>query len=129
MGAEHREALLAAVDGELPLAPQELRLYCLALRRAGLSLSRIAAAAGSSKSSVARFCAAGFEGIDVPALASERLQRDRSVPAQFWNSDPKVLSQQVGFFDQQARRLGRRELPRGEPEVAEFIYESDASER
>ena len=58
------EARRSQLESELPLAEQELRLWCLRLRGAGLSYRQIAALAESSKSSVARICAAGRAGID-----------------------------------------------------------------
>ena len=57
------------------LWPEERRLACLLLRRRGLSYRQIAAEVGSSKSSVARICAAGQAGIDLPALLGERRRR------------------------------------------------------
>ena len=57
---------------ELPLGPQELRLWSLRLRQKGLSYRSIAAHLECSKSSVARFCQAGRAGIDAEALVRER---------------------------------------------------------
>jgi len=68
------------LEQELPLAPQELRLWCLRLRTCGLSYRQIAALTESSKSSIARICAAGREGIDRGALVRESLQRSATLP-------------------------------------------------
>jgi hypothetical protein len=70
-----REALLCMLADERPLSVQETRVYCLRLGKLGLSLRQIAALVGCSKSSVARYLAAGLAGVDIDALLSERLWR------------------------------------------------------
>jgi len=67
--------LLVSVEEERPLFDCELRLWCLRLRAEGLSLRAIARATGVSKSSVARYLAAGPEGIDRVQLHQERFAR------------------------------------------------------
>ena len=67
--------LLAILEEERPLFDCELRLWCLRLRAEGLSLRAIARASGASKSSVARYLAAGPEGIDRVELHRERFAR------------------------------------------------------
>ena len=67
--------LLVSLEEERPLFDCELRLWCLRLRAEGLSLRTIARAAGVSKSSVARYLAAGPEGIDRVELHRERFAR------------------------------------------------------
>jgi hypothetical protein len=67
--------LAAELVDELPLAPQELRLWCLRLRAVGLSYRQIARLTASSKSTVARYCAEGRKGIDPLVLSGERQGR------------------------------------------------------
>ena len=67
--------LLAILEDERPLFDCELRLWCLRLRAEGLSLRAIGRATGVSKSSVARYLAAGPEGIDRVELHRERFAR------------------------------------------------------
>ena len=76
--AERQRALLellAILEDERPLFDCELRLWCLRLRAEGLSLRAIGRATGVSKSSVARYLAAGPEGIDRVELHRERFAR------------------------------------------------------
>lgn len=72
--------LAAELASELPLGPQETRLWCLRLRAAGLSYRQIAVLLDVSKSSVARICCAGRGGIDMGALVRERLPRSWRLP-------------------------------------------------
>ncbi len=72
--------LAAELACELPLAPQELRLWSLRLRAVGLSYRQIARLTASSKSTVARYCVAGPDGIEVRALTRERLERRPPLP-------------------------------------------------
>jgi hypothetical protein len=96
------EALLGSLASELPLAPQELRIYCLRLDRGGLSVRGIAALVGSSKSSVGRFRAAGLEGVSIWLLANERRERLRALR---WS--PKTMTlEKLATFERDFRRLG-----------------------
>lgn len=104
---EHPSAKLAArLAAELPLADQELRLWCLRLRAVGLSYRQIAALTESSKSSVARICAAGRAGIDAMALVRERLQRETTGPVAPQGDDPRELAAYLAALHRQALRLG-----------------------
>lgn len=73
-------ALADRLEQELPLAEQELRLWCLRLRACGLSYRQIAPLVECSKSSVARYCAAGRAGVDSLALIRECLARAAALP-------------------------------------------------
>jgi len=64
--------LAAELAGELPLEPEELRLWCLRLRQVGLSYRQIARLTASSKSTVSRLCLAGRAGINLRRLIDER---------------------------------------------------------
>ena len=117
------EALLRMLEDELPLEPQELRIYCLRLAKAGLSLRQIAALVGSSKSSVARFLAAGRQGLDTRALLAERLQRYRAFPAMPLGDDPKALDEHANMIARHVRRFRLNRAPRSEPEERVLIAE------
>jgi hypothetical protein len=96
------EALLVRFKDVLPLRPQELRVYCLLLARAGLSVRRIAALVDCSKSSVGRYLAAGLEGLDWEALTDERRQR-------LWDPSPESeddVFSELAMLDHEMRRLG-----------------------
>ena len=70
--AQRRKAateLLQTLEDERPLASEELRVWCLRLGKMGLSCRKIARLAGTSKSSVQRYLAAGTAAIDRVALA------------------------------------------------------------
>jgi hypothetical protein len=96
------EALLVRLKDELPLWPQELRVYCLRLARAGLSVRRIAALVDYSKSSVGRYLAAGLQGIDWETLADERRERLRDL-----RRTPITLTRKgKAMMDHELRRLG-----------------------
>ena len=69
--------LAAELAGELPLGPQELRLWCLRLRQVGLSYRQIARLTESSKSTVARLCLEGRAGIHLLSLIDECEQREQ----------------------------------------------------
>ena len=100
--ADELQALLVRLKDELPLRSQELRIYCLRLARAGLSVRRIAALVDCSKSSVARYCAAGLEGIDTEELTDERRERVREL-----HRTPIALTRKgMAMFDHELRRLG-----------------------
>jgi hypothetical protein len=72
--------LAARLEGERLLGDQEIRLWCLRLRLAGLSYRRIADLLDCPKSSVARYCQAGRSGIDREALARECERRAERPP-------------------------------------------------
>jgi len=120
------EALLRMLEDELPLEPQELRIYCLRLAKAGLSVRQIAALVDSSKSSVQRYIAAGREGIDMPDLVRERLRRSSRSFFAPWSDDPKALRGQVKTLTSYTKRLGLHRLPATEPEVKVLIPETDS---
>jgi hypothetical protein len=110
------EALLRALADDLPLGPQELRLYCLRLSKAGLSLRQIAALVDTSKSSVARYLAAGLDGVDIEALVSEWLERFAAFPAAAAGDGPKALRAQLKMIRRHARLSGLYRAPASEPE-------------
>jgi hypothetical protein len=110
------EALLRALKDDLPLEPQELRLYCLRLSKAGLSLRQIAALVDTSKSSVARHLAAGLDGVDIEALVSEWLERFAAFPAAAAGDGPKALRAQLKMIRRHARLSGLYRAPASEPE-------------
>lgn len=116
------------LEEELPLAENELRLWCLRLRAAGLSYRQIAALTESSKSGVARICAAGRAGIDSQALVSERLERAAAVPAPPEGDDLRALDAYLGALHRHALRLGLYRHPITEPEERLVIFADTASE-
>ena len=118
--AQRRKAtteLLQTLDDERPLAAEELRVWCLRLGRLGLSCRTIARLAGTSKSSVQRYLAAGTPAIDRTALAWERLERyhDSQLPALGGLS----LLAQVRLLDRHARQQG---LHRYATELEEMVF-------
>ena len=89
--------------------PQQCRLDCLRLRTAGLSLRRIAARVGISKSSVQRYLAAGPTGIDLLELYRERqLESDLARYASFADGSltPGVIARELKEIDREAKRFG-----------------------
>ena len=119
-----RKALQDTLEGELPLRAQELRIYCLRLAKAGLSLRQIAALVDSSKSSVGRYLATGLRGVDMRALTTERLERLWAFPAVPAGNDPKALREQVMMIGRHARRFRFNRAPGSEPEERVLIAES-----
>jgi hypothetical protein len=119
------EALLSILADELPLAPQELRIYCLRLARAGLSLRHTAALVGSSKSSVGRYCAAGLEGVEIWLLANERRER---LQALRWSPRTMTLKK-LAMLERDFRRLGfhRRKASDLEERVLVFAKADQAA--
>jgi len=115
-GRGARKALLATLQEELPLRPQELRIWCLRLSRASLSLRQIAALVDTSKSSVARYLAAGRGGIDMPALAAERLDRLWFDSRGSSGDDPEALGAQLAMIGRDVRRFRLQRTPGSEPE-------------
>ena len=109
-------ALAASLAEELPLGAEELRLWCLRLRAAGLSYRQIAALTESSKSSVARICADGPKAIDAQALVRERLERDAVGPPAPQDDDPAALGAYLHALHRHSLRLGLYRLPATEPD-------------
>jgi hypothetical protein len=108
--------LAARLEQERCLGEQELRLWCLRLRQEGLSYRRIADLVDCSKSSVARYCAAGWAGIDREALARERQERAATQPL-FWpGDDPRLREAWARFL---RLRALRQSLRRPSPEECE----------
>ena len=116
--------LLAILEEERPLFDCELRLWCLRLRAEGLSLRAIARATGASKSSVARYLAAGPEGIDRVELHRERFARAADAqlaglgallaagPAARACSRQQAASHSTGEARQRRSTSARRSAPR-----------------
>jgi hypothetical protein len=120
--AQRRKAaleLLQTLDDERPLADQELRAWCLRLAKLGLSLRTIARLAGTSKSSVQRYLAAGTAAIDRTALTTERLERyrDSQGPALGGLSLPG----QARALDRYAKAQGLYRYAHLEPEEKVFL--------
>jgi hypothetical protein len=112
---------------ELPLGDEELRLWCLRLRGAGLSYRQIAALVESSKSSVARYCTAGRAGLETMALVRERLERDAG-PAAPQGDGPRELAAYLGALHRRALRLGLYRHPITETEERLVIAADPALE-
>jgi transposase-like protein len=120
--AQRRKAaleLLQTLEDERPLADQELRVWCLRLAKLGLSLRTIARLAGTSKSTVQRYLAAGTAAIDRMALARERLERYR-------DSQGPVLSglslrSEARVLDRYAKAQGLYRYAAVEPEEKVFL--------
>jgi hypothetical protein len=115
--------LASHLEEELPLGDEELRLWCLRLRAAGLSYRQIAALTESSKSSVARICAAGREGIDARALVHERLERASAGPALPESDDPGAVATYLKAFHRHALRRGLYRFAATDPEVRLLVPE------
>jgi hypothetical protein len=96
--------LINTVEEERSLDDQELRVWCLRLRKAGLSLRAIARHCGVSKSSVQRYLAAGLGGIDHLALSRERLRRYHD--GQLGSLAGLPLHAQVRLLTRHVRKLG-----------------------
>jgi transposase-like protein len=74
-----KRALLESLAADVAdLRPQERRIYCLRLSKAGYSCRAIARLVGTSKSSVQRILAAGADAVDTTVLVPERLERYRT---------------------------------------------------
>jgi hypothetical protein len=103
--------LAAELAYELPLAPQELRLWSLRLRAVGLSYRQIARLTASSKSTVARYCAAGRDGIDLLALTRERLACRPSLPPLPEDASKAEFQAYLKAVDPDIRALGLGHRP------------------
>jgi hypothetical protein len=115
--AQRRKAateLLQTLECERPLAQEELRVWCLRLGKMGLSCRAIARLAGTSKSSVQRYLAAGTAAIDRAALARERLERYHE--SQMSALGGLSLRNQVRFLDRHAKQQGLYRYATAEPE-------------
>jgi hypothetical protein len=112
-------ALLQTLESERPLAPEELRVWCLRLGKMGLSCRKTARQAGTSKSSAQRYLAAGTAAIDQAALARERLERyhESQMPALGGLS----LGAQVRLLDRHAKQQGLYRSSTAEPEEKVFL--------
>jgi hypothetical protein len=121
-------ALARELAAEPPEGESELRLWCLRLRAAGLSYRQIAALVESSKSSVARYCAAGRSGIDARALVGERLQRASAGPVAPQGDDLGGLDTYLRAMHRHALRLGLYHHPLSETEERVVIDADDAAE-
>jgi hypothetical protein len=121
-------ALLRELEAEPPLGESELRLWCLRLRAAGLSYRQIAALLECSKSSVARYCAAGRAGIDAMALVRERLQRASLGAAPPQGDELRGLDTYLRALHRHALRLGLYHHPLSETEERVLIPGDVASE-
>jgi hypothetical protein len=123
--AERRKAaaeLLRTLESERPLAAEELRVWCLRLGKMGLSRRAIACLAGTSKSSVQRYLAAGTATVDRQALVAERLERyhESQGPALGGLS----LGAQLRLLDRNARQLGLYRYSAAQPEEKIFLQRS-----
>jgi transposase-like protein len=119
--AQRRKAaaeLLQTLDGERPLAAEELRVWCLRLGKMGLSCRKIARLAGTSQSSVQRYLAAGTTAIDRATLTRERLERYHD--SQMAAFGGLSLRSQVRFLDRRAKQQGLHRYAT-EPEEKVFL--------
>jgi hypothetical protein len=121
-------ALARELEAEPPLGEAELRLWCLRLRAAGLSYRQIAALLESSKSSVARYCAAGRSGIDAMALVRERLEQAAAGPVPPQGDDLRGLDTYLRAMHHHALRLSLYHHPLSETEERVLIPAGSASE-
>jgi hypothetical protein len=120
--AQRRKAaaqLLQSLEDERPLAPEELRVWCLRLGKLGLSCRAVARLAGTSKSSVQRYLAAGTTAIEMQTLVTERLERyhDPQLPALGGLS----LGAQLRLLDRHAKKQGLYRSSTAEPEEKIFL--------
>jgi len=121
-------ALARELEAEPPLGEAETRLWCLRLRAAGLSYRQIAALLECSKSSVARYCAAGRAGIDAMALVRERLEQAAAGPVPSQGDDLRGLDTYLRAMHHHALRLGLYRHPLSETEERVVIPAGSGSE-
>jgi hypothetical protein len=126
--AEAPAVLARELAAEPPLGEAETRLWCLRLRAAGLSYRQIAALLELSKSSVARYCAAGRSGIDAMALVRERLEQASAGPVPPQSDDLRGLDAYLGAMHRHALRLGLYHHPLSETEERVVIDADDAAD-
>jgi len=98
-------ALARELEAELPLGENELALWCLRLRAAGLSYREIAELTESSKSGAARICAAGPKAISTQGLIDERTGRASAFPAPPEGDDPRARQAYLGALHRHALAL------------------------
>ena len=120
--------LARELAAEPPLGEAGDRLWCLRLRAAGLSYRQIAALLEFSKSSVARYCAAGRSGIDTMALVRERLEQASLGPAPPQDGDLRGVDAYLRAMHHHALRLGLYHHPLSETEERVVIDADDAAE-
>jgi hypothetical protein len=118
-------ALARELEAQPPEGESDLRLWCLRLRAAGLSYRQIAALVGTSKSSVARYCADGRAAIDVTALTRERLQRAWVGPVAPPDDDRGSLDVHLRAMHHHALRLGLYHHPLSETEERVVMVAGD----
>ena len=121
-------ALARELEAEPPLGEAEARLWCLRLRAAGLSYRQIAALLEFSKSSVARYCAAGRSGIDTMALVRERLEQASVGPAPPEDDDLRGVDAYLRALHRHALGLGLYHHPLSEREERVVIPDDSGSE-
>jgi transposase-like protein len=122
-------ALARELAAQPPLGEAEARLWCLRLRAAGLSYRQIAALLEFSKSSVARYCAAGRSGIDTMALVRERVEQVSAGPAPPQDDDLRGLDAYLRAMHRHALRLGLYHHPLSETEERVVIPDDSGSEK
>ncbi len=115
------KTLMWRLENESLKGPQEVRIYCLRLAKAGFSLQQIAALVYYSKSSVQRYLAAGLEGIDMRPLVGKRLERYWAPPPAPEGDDPKALRADLAMLGGAAGRLGLYRMDTSEPEERVLI--------
>lgn len=113
--------LAARLAEQLPLSEQGLRLWSVRLRSCGLSYRQIARLIGTSKSSVARYCAAGPAGIDALALIAEWQLSAADWPEAQPNDDPRAIGRELRSLQRQLRRAGLLPRPQFEPEERRLL--------
>ena len=99
----------------------------LAPARRHLSYRQIAALLEFSKSSVARYCAAGRSGIDTTALVRERLEQASTGPAPPEDDDLRGLDTYLRAMRRHDQRLGLCHHPLSETEERVVIDADDAA--
>ena len=70
---------------------------------------------------MARYLAAGLDGVDIEALVSEWLERFAAFPAAAAGDDATALRAQLKMIRRHARRLGLYGAPASEPEERVLI--------
>jgi len=93
------KTLLWRLENESLQGPQEVRICCLRLAKAGYSLRQIAALVDYSKSSVQRYLAAGLQAVDMTALVNEQRKRYWAPPPVPEDDDDEALGEQLAAID------------------------------
>ena len=100
-----RSELLGPLLGSLRRGRRECASPACACERAGLSYRQIAAHVYRSKSSVARYVAAGPAGIDLEGLYDEHLLASfMGIDRQFADGDLKAIDGELAAMDVRAKR-------------------------